>query len=337
MTTNQRLSIHFDPIRAHRSFGVPDRYEFVPNGKANYVNIFDLATRRCTKRITIGRQPDVSATTADGRFLYVASAENLAVVDLASLEVVRTLFGDGIQHNYALNVFPDGERMFLYNADGSIVVLHHADAPDLLGVERVIRINEPALPDSAVGGKGHFTADGRLYVNANWHADSVFAIDLAHDYAVTSLVTTEVSRPDDLVMTADDRYAYVASYGRDDFVGAVHVIDVPERRVVSTIPVGRHPAGLTMSPDSRTVYVTNVPDGSISAIDTATKEVQYTASAAGCYREAGIAGDHLDIEGVSVSADGRTLYAYAVSFGALVVFDDLGGANLPSFIPGEPS
>jgi YVTN family beta-propeller protein len=82
-----------------------------------------------------------------------------------------------------------------------------------------------------------------------------------------------------------------------------------------------------MSPDKRTVYVTNVADGSISAIDTASDEVQYTLSAAADYRSAGITGDWLDIEGVTASADGRTIYAYAVNFGALVVFEDVGGAN----------
>jgi YVTN family beta-propeller protein len=51
-----------------------------------------------------------------------------------------------------------------------------------------------------------------------------------------------------------------------------------------------------MSPDSRIVYATNVPDGSISAIDTLTDEVLFTASAAACYRKAGITGDHLDID-----------------------------------------
>ena len=90
-----------------------------------------------------------------------------------------------------------------------------------------------------------------------------------------------------------------------------------------------------MSPDGRIVYATNVPDGSITAIDVEADRVLYTASAAPLYRAAGITGDHLDIEGVTVSADSKTLYAYSVNYGALVIFDDLGGLNRPQFIAGE--
>jgi len=137
-------------------------------------------------------------------------------------------------------------------------------------------------------------------------------------------------------MTADECKGYVASYGGAAELSAVHVFDLAERRITRTLKVGRLPAGLTMSPDSRYAYVTNVADGSFSAIDTATDEVLYTASAAPEYRAAGIGGDHLDIEGVTVSADGSTLYAYAVNYGALVVFEGLSpaGVRRARFIPG---
>ena len=179
-------------------------------------------------------------------------------------------------------------------------------------------------------------ADGRRYLNANWHTHTVFTLDLLNEYALTTLVRAGLDKPDDLVVSADERKGYVASHsGRPGYPGAVHVFDTTSGEIIREIAVGRHPAGLTMSPDSRIVYVTNVPDGSFSAIDTETDMVLYTASAAPCYRQAGITGDHLDIEGVTVSADGRTLYAYAVNYGALVIFDDLDGANRPALIMGR--
>ena len=328
------LSIHFDPIRAHRSYGVPDRYEFVPNRQADYVNIFDLSDGKYVGKIQVGRRPDVTATTIDGRYLYVAG-EYLAIIDLETLTLIRTLTGEGIQAHYALNLFPDGQRMFLFNYDGSIVVLNHANDPQRLGVEKIIVVNQPALPDAAVGGKGHFTADGQRYVNPNWHTHSIFSIDLTHNYTLTTLVSSGLDKPDDLVMTADEHKGYTASHGSaSQSQGAVHVFDPNAGRVIKAIPVGRKPAGMTMSPDSRIVYVTNVPDGSITAINTLTDEILFTASASPCYRKAGITGDHLDIEGVSVSADGKTLYAYSVNYGALVIFDDLCSTNRPRLIMG---
>lgn len=327
---------HFDPIRPHRSYGVPDRYEFVPNRTADYVNVFDLGSRRCIKRLSVAPSPDVTATTIDGRLLYVAG-KNLAVIDLEELRVVRTLPGEGFQHNfYALNAFPEGQRMFLFCGDGQVVVLGNVEDPRRVRTEKVFRVNRWTPPDSSIGGKGHFTADGRRYVNANWHTHSVFSLDLTRDYALTTLVPGGFSKPDDLVMTLDERKGYTASHGDvAGLPGAVQVFDPEAGCITRTIPVGRRPAGLTMSPDGRLVYVTNVQDGSVAAIDTASDTVVFSASAAAEYRAAGVADDHLDIEGVSVSADGRTLYAYAVNYGALVVVDDLGGANRPSFVPGE--
>ena len=327
---------HYDPIRAHRWFGVPDRYEFAPNRNADYVNVFDLAARRCVKRIQVANQPDVTATTADGRFLYVAG-DALCIVDLETLGVVRTLSGGPISSHYAVNLFPDGRYMWLYTYDGAMLVLRDADDPARVAVEQVIRVNAPAAPDSAVGGKGHFTSDGRRYINANWHTHIVFEIALDEGYEVRSLVAAGFDKPDDLVMPPGEHKGYAASYGSGrDARGAVHVFDPVLGRVVKEIRVGRHPAGLTMSPDGRTAYVTNVADGSVSAIDVETDDVLFTLDAAPAYRAAGITGDYLDIEGVTTSADGRTLYAYAVNYGALVIFDDLGGRNQPTFLRGDP-
>jgi DNA-binding beta-propeller fold protein YncE len=330
-----RLPIRYEPIRAHRWHGLPDRYEFAPNRRADYVDVFDLETRRLAKRVQVSAWPDVTATSADGRYLYVAG-QALSVIDLESLEVVRTLAGGDILPHYAVNLFPDGQRLFLFTYAGTIVVLQSAADPQRLEVQRVIVVNQPAQPEAAVGGKGHFCADGRRYINANWHTNSVFCLDLAHDYAQTTLVAGGLDKPDDLVLTADERKGYTASHGAAPGArGDVHVFDPQSGEVLKAIQVGRKPAGLTMSPDSRIVYASNVPEGSISAIDTTTDRVLFSASAAECYRRAGIHSDHLDIEGLTVSADGRRLYAYAVDYGGLVIFDDLGGQNRPSLLLGQ--
>jgi YVTN family beta-propeller protein len=307
----------------------------VPNRNSQYLNVFDLRARRCVARIPVCSHPDVTATTADGRFLYQAGSY-LVAIDLRTLEVVRIYSNNAIRDGYAVNMFPSGERMFYYNLDGSIAVLRHADDPYRLEVEHLIVVNEaPPGQEAAIGGKGHFIDGGNRYVNANWHTNSVFAIDL-NDYTVHTLIPSGFSKPDDLVMAPDGHKGYAASHapGPDGHSDAVHVFDIVDRKVVKAIKVGRQPAGLTMSPDETVVYVTNVPDGSVSAIEVATDAVLFTISAAAAFREAGIVGPPLNIEGVSVSADGSTLYAYAVEYGALVMIEDLGGRNRPLVIPG---
>src|SRR2546426_12486130 len=59
----------------------------------------------------------------------------------------------------------------------------------------------------------------------------------------------------------------------------VTVIDAATRAVVRTIPVGKRPRGVAVSPDGRRVYVTNSNSDSLSVIDAKTLEVLSTVPA----------------------------------------------------------
>jgi DNA-binding beta-propeller fold protein YncE len=175
------------------------------------------------------------------------AGEFLSIIDLETLNVMRKLTGEGIHAHYALNLFPDGQRMFLFNYDGSIVLLNNVYDPHRVSVKKSMVVNQPVLPDAAVGGKGHFTADGQRYINANWHKNAIFSIDLANDYAIATLVPSGFDKPDDLVVTADERKGYSASHASDpSSQGAVHVFDLVTGCITKTILVGRKPAGLAM-------------------------------------------------------------------------------------------
>ena len=54
------------------------------------------------------------------------------------------------------------------------------------------------------------------------------------------------------------------------------VIDAATRAVTATIPVGSYPVGVAVDPAARTVYVTNLRDGTVSVIDAATRAVTAT-------------------------------------------------------------
>ncbi|MBO0759270.1 MAG: hypothetical protein J2P54_25805 [Bradyrhizobiaceae bacterium] len=60
--------------------------------------------------------------------------------------------------------------------------------------------------------------------------------------------------------------AYVAN----DFSNTVSVVDTATNTVAATIPVGRGPVGVTVSPDGSKAYVTNHFSNTLSVIDTAT-------------------------------------------------------------------
>jgi len=64
------------------------------------------------------------------------------------------------------------------------------------------------------------------------------------------------------------RDAYVPNYGSQ----SVSVIDTDTNAVVATIPVGNNPSSAAITPDGRTVYVTEAGDNDVIRIKTATNE-----------------------------------------------------------------
>ena len=50
----------------------------------------------------------------------------------------------------------------------------------------------------------------------------------------------------------------------------------PTYRVTAAVPVGKYPGGVVVDPGSRTVYVTNFDDGTVSVIDASARTVTAT-------------------------------------------------------------
>jgi len=67
-------------------------------------------------------------------------------------------------------------------------------------------------------------------------------------------------------------YAYISNSESNN----VSVIDTTTDTVIATVPVGKDPLGVAVSPDGRRVYVANYLDNTVSVIDTATNTVKAT-------------------------------------------------------------
>ena len=87
--------------------------------------------------------------------------------------------------------------------------------------------------------------------------------------------------------------AYITNSGD----GTVSVIDTTNNTVVNTIPVGRKPFGVAVTPDDSKVYIANSGDNTVSVIDTATNTVTGSPIAVGT-----------NPVGVAVTPDGKTVY-----------------------------
>lgn len=99
----------------------PDGSTMVASGQiSGELVVFDLAdpaSPRVERRVHLGGGPFHPAFTPDGRWVYVPlnAADQVAVVDAGTWEVVDRIEGRGIAQPHAAVPSPDGRRMFVSN------------------------------------------------------------------------------------------------------------------------------------------------------------------------------------------------------------------------------
>lgn len=121
-----------------------------------------------------------------------------------------------------------------------------------------------AGPSAKVESKGHSGA--RSGTHAHERADTGKLVLLGTvDITASPLAVIDVgAHPAHVVADAGGERAFVTN-AEDD---TITVVDIVNRKVISTIKIGDYPHGLRISPDGRSIYVANVQDGTVSVIDT---------------------------------------------------------------------
>jgi YVTN family beta-propeller protein len=87
------------------------------------------------------------------------------------------------------------------------------------------------------------------------------------------------------------------------------VIDVARREMVDTIPVGIDPEQVVVSPDGRTLYVSNEKTNMATAVAIDSERVTFALPVG------------VEPEGIAVSPDGRKLYVTAETDHNVTVID----------------
>lgn len=181
--------------------------------------------------------PVEAAVTPDGRYVYVSNYK---------------MYGPGF-NPVATDDCGTG------NWDGSYVYKIDTTSLDIVAV----------VPTGAVPKFLAVSPDGSRLVVSNWCTHDVTIIDTATD---TVLGSVAVGRhPRGIAIAPGSQYAFVAVMG-----GAhIDLVDLISREVVHTIwdAAGRTPRHLLLSPDGRTLYVSNHTQNSIRKIDIATESV----------------------------------------------------------------
>ena len=119
-----------------------------------------------------------------------------------------------------------------------------------------------------------------------------------HDTLRTLQGCDSVINVTNITIRKNATYAYITNSGSN----TVSVINVADKSIVATIPVGNNPEGVSASGDGKTVYITNYAETTMNVIKTGTNTIAATLN--------GQTGSLQSNPGVCVSPDGSWLYLW---------------------------
>lgn len=192
---------------------------------------------------------------------------------------------------------PDGARLFVTDWDIINPNGRKVRVIDATTLSIIKEVNVGLAPHGV-----NFSHDGRFVYVGNYLSDSI-SILRADDYEEVARVLlapdvnpvrSSLYQPLQVVLTPDDRLAYVSCFISDE----VRVIDTVSRTVIAAIKVGHRPFLVEVTPDGQFVYVANQGSHDVSVIRVADQQVVATIKHH----------DFANPHGVAFTADGRFAY-----------------------------
>ena len=250
-----------------------------PDGRSLYVNqnqtdeIIAISTsaNQVSRVIPVGRGPGGISISPDGRFAYVANldgsganAGDVSVISTSSNEVVGAIAVPDRLRPMEMFIPPDGRWGFAIGWDSSKIAVVD------LAAREVAKTVDTGLAQSGYAVVRASRDGSRLYVGYAG-AGALIVVDTEALEVAAGIPLPLGPYPSFAVNPEGD---LVCAALPDS--GYVSVWDVPAAEVTETIPAGRFPATLGMTPGGETLYVANLLDETVSAIDLETHEVVAT-------------------------------------------------------------
>jgi DNA-binding beta-propeller fold protein YncE len=260
-------------------------YVYVPNSKSNTVDVISQHSGRIVRHFAVGALPQHVTPSWDLRTLYVTNdlGNSLTPVNPRTGKPGRPI---PVTDPYNLYFTADGRYAIVVEEAHKVLAFRDAKTMKL---HRALSV--PTCP-----GVDHmdFTADGRTALASCEFSGRMVVVDLVHERVTKTIDLRAGAMPQDVKLSPDGRTFYVADMASN----GVWLIDARRMRKIRFMPTGRGAHGLYPSRDSKTLYVSNRGEGSISLIDFRTRRVRKKWHLPG--------GGSPDMGGVS--ADGKVLW-----------------------------
>ena len=233
---------------------------YTPTDSGNVIR-FDLSTNQLIGTpafIGLKTFPFSIAVTPDGKTVAVINvgSNDVPLIDVATNQVATPIPIGGSP--IGVGITPDGGRAYVANnGDGNVSVI------DLRTRQTVGSPIEVGGEPSAIA----VTPDGGHVYVANSLSETVSVIDTATNQTVGPEIKVG-DAPSGLAITPDGGSVVVTN-----IFGYANVIDTQTNQPSAPIPLGKEPADVAITPDGARAYVSNFGDGTVSVIDTATRQV----------------------------------------------------------------
>lgn len=214
--------------------------------------------------IELGRHPAHVVLDVTDRLAFVTLSGDDAVVavDLAGGQTGGRMPTGAYPHG--LRLHPNGTELWVANVkDGTLSVL------DLRERREATRLAVGAAPVQV----GFIPSGGRLFASLR-DENAVAVVDTAARRLIGKVA---VGRdPIQVHASPDGRWLYVANQGSEaDPDRCLCIVDAERLNLAARVPVGLGAHGVTVSPDG-TVFVSSIVDGTVSAVDPASRTVVRT-------------------------------------------------------------
>ena len=232
-----------------------------PDRSADGIGVFDVKQGKLLRVIQAGSDPEQTAVSPDGRWLFVANedAGQTSVIDISDGRVVARVPVGGEPEGVDLR--PDGKVVYVTSEeDNQVAVIDAATLKLLTTFKAGPRPRATGfLPDSS-----------RAYITAETGAAVIVADAQAHKPLQTiKLEGGDLVRPMGIVSSADGKHVFVTT-GRGK---SVVIIETATNTAVGSIEVGERPWGIAATRDGRMVFTANGPSNDVSFVDVAGRKV----------------------------------------------------------------
>ncbi len=275
---------------------------YVPNNGSNTVSVIDPHLFKVIRTFAVPVSPEHVVPAWDLRTLWVNSDQGDA---LTPIDPVTGLAGRPAPVNDPYNLYftPDGRFAIVMAEKAHQIVFRD---PNTMAVRKIV----PAPCDGV--NHADFSANGRYFIASCEFSGDLLKVDTEKQEVVAKLhLPAEHAMPQDVKVSPDGRTWYIADMQN----AGVWILDGESLRRPTFLPTGFGAHGLYVSRDSKTLYISNRGEGSISLLDFATRTL------VGKWRIPG--GGSPDMGGLS--ADGTVLWLSGRYHGVVYAIDTTDG------------